>query len=473
MMGGCWSGDSCEAFEWITCRVDCAMICADPDHDPQHCGGCYEVCDESNGFTCVNGTCACAGGATDCDGDCVNTHSDPTNCGSCGRACPPELPHCVNGDCSAESCEAGGGSMCLQDGYYYCVDQSSDPLHCGACGRVCDPELGSCVAGSCLCELGREDCGGECVDLLNDPAHCGGCYDDCPTQRRYCVEGSCRGSSRWEVHSAYVQDCWRLSAVWGLPNGEMWAVGGTFSQGTLIMHRDPASGGWEEVYSGGDDEDLNAVWASGPDDVWAAGTGGALLHWDGTWWNEDPRGLVHHNDLFGFAHDDVWAVGNGQSMHWDGVTWQSSDRGFTTVWGALPNRVWGAGPAVLAMWDGAAWVDDTTAEASAGASALWGSSSNDIWGTGERDPAYHWDGQSWSVGQELDGYSLYGVWGSAPDDFWAVGNRYGDSAILHWNGEVWSSSQSPLESSFYDVWGDAPDNVWIVGSRCAILRLQP
>src|SRR5260221_13237206 len=33
---------------------------------------------------------------------------------------------------------------------------------------------------------------------------------------------------------------------------------------------------------------LQAVWGSGPNDVWAVGAGGVILHWNGTAWTSSP-----------------------------------------------------------------------------------------------------------------------------------------------------------------------------------------
>jgi hypothetical protein len=33
---------------------------------------------------------------------------------------------------------------------------------------------------------------------------------------------------------------------------------------------------------------LTSVWGSGPSDVWAAGSGGTIIHWDGSGWTTTP-----------------------------------------------------------------------------------------------------------------------------------------------------------------------------------------
>ncbi|MDG6107291.1 hypothetical protein Daura_31015 [Dactylosporangium aurantiacum] len=103
-----------------------------------------------------------------------------------------------------------------------------------------------------------------------------------------------------------------------------WAVGRT-AQGTgqpFVLRWD--GGSWKPVdlprIAGG----LTAVHAVAADDVWAAGsrlqddggTGGLLLHWDGTAWTEVGQlpplpgaGDVAFDDVSAAGHGDVWVVG--------------------------------------------------------------------------------------------------------------------------------------------------------------------
>ena len=71
---------------------------------------------------------------------------------------------------------------------------------------------------------------------------------------------------------------------------------------------------------------FEAVWGSGPDDVWLVGEkdyAGFIAHWDGETWTAVPN----PTDWFLFAvggtgPDDVWAGGNyGRVLHWDGEDW--------------------------------------------------------------------------------------------------------------------------------------------------------
>ena len=76
------------------------------------------------------------------------------------------------------------------------------------------------------------------------------------------------------------------------------------------MHWDGSA--WASVSS---DNDLRGVWGSGPHDVWAVGTSGAVVHWDGSAWASASSCTT--NDLrgvWGSGANNVWAVGGSGTI---------------------------------------------------------------------------------------------------------------------------------------------------------------
>ncbi|MGC4121752.1 MAG: carboxypeptidase regulatory-like domain-containing protein [Myxococcales bacterium] len=188
------------------------------------------------------------------------------------------------------------------------------------------------------------------------------------------------------------------------------------------------------TYPGVTTQPLQAVWGTGPDDVWAAGDLGTLIHWNGVVWTVVPSPTTNRlHNLWGAAADDVWAVGDGGTLlHWDGSTWASSPsgttEGFWAVWGSSTDDVWAVGGAVR-HWDGTAWSNVPTPEAALqyGVAAIWGSSSNDVWAVGSVGTRIRWDGCRWScvycgfVGNN----TTFGLWGTSPNDLWLASYEFG------------------------------------------------
>jgi hypothetical protein len=66
--------------------------------------------------------------------------------------------------------------------------------------------------------------------------------------------------------------------------------------------------GWAPATSG-TTNDLRGVWGRSATDVWAVGSGGAILHWDGGGWSPSASGTTQNLSGVGGDATNVWAVG--------------------------------------------------------------------------------------------------------------------------------------------------------------------
>src|SRR5690606_33823531 len=56
---------------------------------------------------------------------------------------------------------------------------------------------------------------------------------------------------------------------------------------------------------------LTSVWGSSANDVWAGGSGGTIIHWDGKAWapaNIPGPAKNTYNNVVGTSANDVWAI---------------------------------------------------------------------------------------------------------------------------------------------------------------------
>lgn len=94
---------------------------------------------------------------------------------------------------------------------------------------------------------------------------------------------------------------------------------------------------------------VQAMWGSSDQDVFAGTAEGALFHWDGAAWAEqDSPVATELTMLHGTGPDDVYAVGEqGTILHYDGLAWRrlitspalGSDV-ISAVWAASRDVVW-------------------------------------------------------------------------------------------------------------------------------------
>lgn len=274
-----------------------------------------------------------------------------------------------------------------------------------------------------------------------------------------------------------------------------------------------------------DDQELRAVAALGPHDVWAVGYRGdtadavpLVQRFDGIAWRDVPLlggpPTGQFDAVAPIAADDVWAIGHRNdapayndraiAVHFDGSAWRETPMPGTPAnisaypFGAAaigPADVWAvgalaedriAGPRPLAYhWDGREWTAVTPPDP--GGNAILFAAAPDraggAWAVGVRyeDGAgrpltYHWDGTAWRlVAAPFDptrAHSLEGVAVLAPDDAWAVGStttENGESrpAAYHWDGTAWTPAAMPeIEADLHAASADPETGeVWAVGSR--------
>lgn len=286
----------------------------------------------------------------------------------------------------------------------------------------------------------------------------------------------------------------QLTAVDSVSADEAWAVGFTArgpSSRTLVERWDGSS--WSVVPSPNPGNErlnrLDAVYAVGPDDVWAVGSvnskqDGRLhnlaMHWDGRSWTvvNPPDAAPHRTNgllsITGSSGSDVWAGGyivnnDGRTLatlfHWDGTTWsdvhlvhhriQDPVQGLTRFNGSY----WAVGPWMVArLRGGGKWKAVRTPNLGRtvdGDAAADG----DLWTVAARTVA-RFDGTTWrrlaspSIGR------LVAVATPAPGSTLVMA---AESAAL-WDGSGWDTVATPRVGQLLDVDLDSPTDGWAVGS---------
>ncbi|HMA35049.1 MAG TPA: S-layer homology domain-containing protein [Chloroflexia bacterium] len=272
-------------------------------------------------------------------------------------------------------------------------------------------------------------------------------------------------------------------------------------------------------------DNLWAITASAPGDLWAVGSYYApinpecesfyqtlTLHWDGASWTlvGSPNNPTLFTDSFLLAAaavgaSDVWAVGYADDLyyhhfplaeHWNGSAWSlvstpdpAGGTGYTQLNGvaaAASNNVWAVGEtgstssassqALMLHWDGAAW-SQTANIAPAGSSILEAvalRTAADGWAVGQAGADVlieHWNGSQWTIVPATTtggGSRLLGVTARAADDAWAVGyNGANQPLALHWNGSQWAVVAAPAVTGggrFSQVAAHGLNDAWAAGT---------
>jgi cysteine-rich repeat protein len=193
------------------------------------------------------------------------------------------------------------------------------------------------------------------------------------------------------------------------------------------LYRD---GAWTEMLEpeGLDEMDLRAVWVAGPDEVFAVGPLGTILHYDGNpalrWELMDSgvQDVVEGIDtmltgVWGTSPSDVFAVGtHGTILHYDG-TWTRMDSGvdwmLNAVWGTAPDNVVAVGETTVLHYDGRDWTSMDFPFSSETLKTVWGSSKNHFFAASKAGRLFHYDGIQWSPMRSPTDVEISSIWGTS------------------------------------------------------------
>ena len=264
---------------------------------------------------------------------------------------------------------------------------------------------------------------------------------------------------------------------------------------------------------------LTAIWGSGKDDVWAAGSGGTMIHWDGAAWKPttlpSPTTYPIKNTfhaIWGSGPNDVWAASaTNVIFHTDGwkngaATWERAPNGTDNEFNNAPiYAAWGDGKGELRfggrpydlydpgedMWGPGNQIVKTEVDGGLGWAGEYGTATiygywgtaEDLWIIGDNSTYVHWqlgltlhgtraNKNERFVWTEVDSQSavvLRGIWGSSAADVWAVGDR-GTIRHITPGATQWEIVASPTNETLHAVWGAAANDVWAVGESGAIVH---
>jgi hypothetical protein len=259
---------------------------------------------------------------------------------------------------------------------------------------------------------------------------------------------------------------------------------------------------------------LMSIWGSSPSDIWAVGSEGCVVHFDGKTWRQQPSITARNlTAVAGTASNDVWAVGaEGVTLHFDGHNWSETEssegRVLLGAWSNASGEVWVSGvegsvgllryyttkkhawenkhiPGSKSLWRAAGagadnvWVVGSDDDAKgfvlrsdgkhlervpfSGPSlrGVYSSSANDVWIATYDGALQHWDGTQWGMATTIPDAHWLGLWGSGPGDVWAFGLG---GTVYHYTGTTWARVDTGTREIVWSAWGHAPNDVWFVGN---------
>jgi hypothetical protein len=164
---------------------------------------------------------------------------------------------------------------------------------------------------------------------------------------------------------------------------------------------------------------LNAIWGSSPEDIWAVGQRGTLVHWDGEKWKKVDLSLPEDFifwDIDGTDKNNVYAAGDVRNEYfklfkYDGIDWKEILTGENSV--SIQSQVYTPRNGIVYLMDYTHYkiengvVEQIYLPAQRGAIyGLSGSGTNNMATVGVLSEVFHYDGSSWI--KQVDVYKVDG-----------------------------------------------------------------
>jgi hypothetical protein len=237
-------------------------------------------------------------------------------------------------------------------------------------------------------------------------------------------------------------------------------------------------------------ERLRAIWKSGPDDAWAVGDAGTVVHWDGVTWSRPYEGSAEEtfSAVWASSPHDVWLGGDQGIVHFDGKSWSTSFPGIhdvRSIWGSSADDIWMvSNGGYVRRWNGFMFVSYSAPEISNLIGSVWGSASDNVWAAGTKGQMFRFDGSAWSLATKIEplaGVSADlmpgGVWGASDNDVWAtycrsVPGECGYIGFAHFDGNSWTTTQEEAASSPDCCWANQDEYPRVWGTNASNVRVS-
>jgi len=232
-----------------------------------------------------------------------------------------------------------------------------------------------------------------------------------------------------------------FSDVWGTSAHDVFAVG---TDGTIVHY----DGDQWTLMDTPTQHNLTSVWGTKSNNIYVVGDAGTILHYDGTAWSEMESGTEENlNDIWGFSSDDVYVVGNNVNLlRYNGIGWSPMEIHTDLVLGNL-YAVWGPS-----------------------ADSLYVVCYEEVegWGVLEYVNVIYYDGTEWKPSYKHNQESYGGsLWGWSKEVFCTILFGWG-TTFIHSNGSEWNRMlmEHPwgIITNYNKVHGTSSSDIYVVGN---------
>ncbi|MEC9071359.1 MAG: IPT/TIG domain-containing protein, partial [Myxococcota bacterium] len=255
------------------------------------------------------------------------------------------------------------------------------------------------------------------------------------------------------------------------------------NEGSFALHTDIRTLGNDVLYrvdghgaqvgTTGITNDVYDMHGPGGNRVWAAGSEGRVLVWDGTWWalQQTPTD-ARLNAVWALSDEHVWVAGDeGVVLKWNGIIWshvEVPEELASTRWTAIHGQagvVWLAGDSGLWRVDDSGWLPVSAGDGASTIRDLWSEDQLSLWVVGDGGMIRRISGSGVEV-MDVDGPDLLAIDGAYDDEIWAVGK---EGRTLRWHGGLWFEYLPVVRDDLHAVHTVDGARVWAAGDAGSVV----
>jgi photosystem II stability/assembly factor-like uncharacterized protein len=222
------------------------------------------------------------------------------------------------------------------------------------------------------------------------------------------------------------------------------------------------------------DKDIYDIFFISPDEGWACGKDGVLLHWSEGEWRETVNGDMEGYDLFCLfflSSNEGWMGGGRQDegviFHYNGENWfidyESIGGPIRSIHFSSPTDGWAAGRDSIYHFNGSSWIGVWGAPSSILSLSSIFSLPNSVWAIGEgttNQILINFNGVVWNYDTIFTSLKLNSIYMTGEGEGWIAGE---EGILYQIKGGAPYQVQSPLIADYYDIHFISEAEGWIVG----------
>ena len=212
--------------------------------------------------------------------------------------------------------------------------------------------------------------------------------------------------------------------------------------------------------------------------TWVGGDASTIVAFDGTSWTSRSQGSSSYRTMWRGVSNKIWVAGTfGAALRRENNAWTTIDTTFGTatvfgLYGFAANDVWAVGSGGrIRHYDGATFSEPTINNGTTEQlNAVWGSSASDVWAVGNKGNTMHWTGSAWDFVNANVSEDLDAVAGRSASETFAFGQK---GRVLQWDGNAWIPRDGGTTEDLRGAWGDSQSVLAVGGSGRVIERYGP